>query len=218
MNLLDMRTEVLAHGFDASLFGSDRINRYLNDAYMLVCRRVDYYIDESSQQIATVAGTATFPLPANFARIRSLLDTDRQTELTEVSVRDIDRSSIAQATPNYYALDAQNIHLYPTPDGIHNLLFRYWLLPALLVGDTDTPTLPADWHRLLTEYAIGRCYWAEDDAGTGSQWEQKFATTLAEFTADQRFPSTDYPTQAEGMWESDRQLPNNSWTIYGGWY
>ena len=52
-----MRTEVLNHGFDLNQY-HDRITQYLNDAQGLVCRRVDYYLDEATLAIPTVAGTA----------------------------------------------------------------------------------------------------------------------------------------------------------------
>jgi hypothetical protein len=217
MNLQQLVTEVEAHGFDPNQYGA-RVVNYLNDAYLLVCRRVDYYMDETTETIATTAGQSSFPWPANMARIRSVLDTDRNVELQAVGDRDIDRSQPTQGTPNYYAQDGPNIRIYPTADGVHNLLFRYWLLPSVLVNSTDTPTLPADWHRMLSEYAIARCFWADDDATMGQAWDQKFLMTLSEFTADVRFPSTDYPTQAEGMWNQERSLGGNSWTLYGSGY
>lgn len=217
MNLQQLTAEVEAHGFDPNQYGA-RIINYLNDAYMLVCRRVDYYIDEAIDVVATTVGTATFPFPANLARIRSVYDTDRNVELEAVGLREIDRSQPTQGTPNYYAIDGTNIHLYPTPDGVHNLVMRYWLLPNVLVNSMDTPTLPTDWHRLLTEYAIARCFWGDDDSTMGQAWDQKFAMTLSEFTSDQRFPSTDWPTQAQGLWDQERQLGGNSWTLYGAGY
>lgn len=213
MNLGQLRAEVQIHGFGTTDFPASRINAYLNDGYLLACRRVDYYADEATQTIATSAGVATFPLPGNWARIRSLLDTDREVELDQVGLRDIDRAWVQQGTPLYYAQDGTNIHLYPTPDGVHNLQLRYWLLPAILVLDTDTPTIPTDWHRLLSEYAIARCYWGEDDIASGQQWDQKFATTLAEFEADVRFPSTDYPTRVKSMW-GDGGLGSHGWTRF----
>jgi hypothetical protein len=214
-NLLALRTEVLNHGFDPVLFGSARINQYLNDAQALVARRVQWYNEEAVQDTATVSGTATYAWPANFLRIRSLRDTDRHVELRSVSLRDIDRSGASNGAPNYYALDGGNIHLYPTPDAVYNLELRYWSSPSTLVNDTDVPSIPADWHRILWIWAVKECYAAEDDPTTAGYWESQFNNTLAELAADLKFPSTDAPAQAEGMWNQDRSLGSAGWSMYG---
>ena len=39
---------------------------------------------------------------------------------------------------------------------------------------------------------------------------------LAMFEADQRFPNSDMPHQASGMWEGDRSLTASGWSMYGG--
>src|SRR5437868_6924011 len=105
MNLLALRNEVLNHGFDPITF-SARITTYLNDAQNLIARRTDYYVDEASQTITTVNGTSNYSFPADFAKVRSVDDLDRQTELQYVNLRDIDRSSTVTGTPNYYAIDS----------------------------------------------------------------------------------------------------------------
>jgi hypothetical protein len=216
MNLLQMRTEVLAHGFDPIAFSS-RINAYLNDAQSLVARRVDYYIDETQFDFSPVVGTAKYALPTNFGRVRSLRDTSRQMEMQAVGLRQIDRSSLANGAPMYYALDGANMHLYPTPDNLtYTMELRYWMLPVALVNDTDTPTLPADWHHLLWPYAVSLCYESEDDAQMGQYWMKRFTDELAMFAADQKFPSTDSPSQVAGMWDGQDSLSPAGWTLWGG--
>ena len=214
MNLGAIRAEVLAHGFDPTQFGSARINQYINDGQNLICRRVDWYTDETVQDISTVAGTAVYAWPADFARGRSLRNTALNQELQEVSLRDIDRASSSQGSPTVYAIDGPNIHLYPTPDGAYPLELRYWKLPPALVNDTDIPVIPADWHSLLWVYACWIAYEAEDDPSMGQYWQQRFNTELSEFSADVKFPTTDYPTQAAGMWDEDRQLSGTGWSFW----
>lgn len=214
MNLLALRNEVLNHGFDPIVF-SARINQYLNDAQGKVCRRVDFYIDEATSDFSTVVGTLLYPQPADFARDRSLRRTDVQVELTQVGLRTIDRSPpLASGVPRYYAIDGQNLHVYPTPDNVYPLELRYWKLPAQLVADGDTPTIPADYHALLVFWALKRCYAAEDDPQTAQYWEQQFNTMLAEFSADVKFPSGDSRTQMASMWEGGERI-GSGWSIYG---
>lgn len=216
MNLLQLRTETLAHGFDPNQYGT-RINQYLNDAQNLVARRVDYYVDETTSLFSTTSGTDTYAWPTGLARIRSLFDTNRRVELEYVSVRAMDASPNSSGAPIYYAVVTSAVRLYPVPDGIYPLEMRYWTLPATLVGDTDTPTIPADWHHMLWEYAVAQCYWADDDSTMGQSWEQKFNTTLSMFAADQKFPDSDGPSQAAGMWDSGQALGSSSvWGLYAG--
>lgn len=237
MNLLAIRTEILAHGFDPTTFSAARLNQYINDGLALIARRVDYYVDEKQVTLATVAGTSTYtllpgglagpagtaedilsPSGADYARIKSVLDTDRQVELEAVSERDMDRSSAAQGTPNYYAISyGGNLRLYPTPDGVHNLIVRAWSMPPLLVGDTDVPQLPEDWHHLLWVYACWICYEAEDDASMGQYWMNRFNAELAEFSADAKFPNSDFPTQCRGMWDDEAKLSQGGWALYLGY-
>lgn len=219
MTLAQMRTEVLAHGFDPGVY-SARVTQYLNDAQALACRRVEYYVDEAASDLSTVVGTSLYPLPANFAKVRSVRDTGRQQEMVAVGLRDIDRSIATSGSPEFYALDAANIHLYPTPDNIYPIEIRYWLEPADLVNDTDTTSIPAAYQRMLIYHAIGECYAADDDTATAQYWEGLFTNLMAEFAGDVKFPNDDMPTVAAGMWESGRALHPRGWQIMGtdwGW-
>lgn len=214
MNLLALRNEVLNHGFDPIAFGA-RINQYLNDAQALICRRVDYYVDEASLDFNTISGTSNYPQPADFARDRALRETDVQVELTQVDLRMIDRSAPMTGPPRFYALDGVTLHLFPTPDNVYPMELRYWKLPAALVNDTDTSNIPADWHHMLWVYATWLCYEAEDDQQSGQYWMQRFNTELAEFSADQRFPSSDSPSQIADMWNPSPSVGSRGWSVYG---
>jgi len=204
MNLQELRQEVLDHGFDPNAF-STRINRYLNDAQNLVARRVNYYLSEAQYAFSTVAGTALYVPPGNWARLRSLVDTDRDRALQEVSLSWIDNSPDSSGRPYCYTLDGSQftaeLRLYPTPDGVYPLALRYWERPAELVADTDVPQIiPTDWHHMLWVYATWMCYEAEDDPQMGQYWQGRFASELSMFSADQKFPNTDTVDQIDSMW------------------
>lgn len=216
MQLSDLRNEVLAHGFDSSVYGT-RITQYINDAQNLVARRIDYHVDENVYDFSTAAGTSTYAWPADMARIRSLRDTSRQIEMQEVGLRMIDRSSLSNGAPAFYAFSGQNLVLYPTPDNVYPMELRYWVMPPALVNDSDVPTLPSDWHHILWVYATWMCYEGDDDAQMGQYWQQRFNQELSMLAADQKFPSTDYPTQASGMWDSEQTLTPLGWTYWGGY-
>ena len=77
MQLSDIRNEVYAKGFGTTTFPASRVNQFINDGYSMICRRVDYYMDEASSTFPTTVGTAIYPLPANWARVRELFDATR---------------------------------------------------------------------------------------------------------------------------------------------
>jgi hypothetical protein len=216
MQLIDMRTEVFACGFDPVLFGASRINMYINDGYLNLVRRVDYYVDENTQDYPTVQGTAMYPLPTDFARVRSVRRTDLGEEMTAVGLRTIDRSFTTAGAPVFYAMDGANIHLFPVPDQAYPLELRYWKLPALLVNDTDVPTIPADYHSLLIFWAVAAAYSAEDDSQTGALWQAKYDKGLSEFSADMKFPNDDAPNQLTDMWAGPASLNQRGWSLSGG--
>lgn len=212
MQLLAMRQEVEAHGFSDITFGA-RINRYLNDAYLMSVRRVSYYVDEATLDFSTVAGTTSYPQPTDFAKDRSLrfVGTSFVGELQSVGLRTIDRSVPTSGIPTNYAIDGNSLHLYPTPDNVYSLELRYWKLPALMVADTDSPTIADDYCDMLIYWAINRCYAAEDDSQTAAYWMQQYNTRLAEFSADVKFPDDNQASQIADFWQGPPSI-NRGWT------
>lgn len=188
-----------------------RIPRYLNDAQNQIANSVEYFTEEAAYAFTTVAGTALVPWPADLSMARSVIDLTRHVQLQAVTLSDIDRSSASQGSPYAYAMDGPNIHLYPTPDGAYSLELRYWQMPAPLVADTDVPSLPADWHKLLWIYAVAECYAGEDDPQTAQYWTSRFQQGLADFTANARFPNSDRSHQVKGMW--DQGSLRQGWTL-----
>ena len=217
MQLSDIRTEVYAKGFGTTRFPVSRVNNFINDGYLMICRRVQYYTQEASYSINTANGTTNYALPAGWGRIRDLWDTVRNVAIIPTSLRMIDNSGVpSNGPPQYYAMDGANIHLWPTPDAIYNLSLRYWSLPSLLVNDTDVPTLPPDYHKLLWLYGTWQCYESDDDPTMGQFWQTRFTTELNMFAADVKFPDTEGNDMAESMWDSDRGLnPSGQWSLWG---
>lgn len=216
MQLVDIRTEVYNKGFDAGLFPASRLNQFINDGYLNIFRRVQFYAGESTQDFSTSNGVATYPWPTNSARIRFVWDTTRQVRLLPVSLREMDNSGLpGTGPPQYYALEGSNFHIWPTPDGIYNLETRFWLMPQPLVNDADVPVFPADYHNLLVRYTTAECYKSEDDFGTAAQWEADFEKDLARFMADQKFPDSETPDVVKSFWDQERGLTQKGWSLWG---
>lgn len=206
MNLLDLRTEVLAHEVNASV---DRVNAFLNNGLRNLARRVNFWAESAQQTITTVAGQASYPWPDDFGRARYLRDTDPSSPhtLKAVRLRDIDESVVSTGRPYFFAVDGPAMLLYVTPDQEYDLELRYWKLPPLLVEDTDIPAIPDDYHRTLVYYALQRAYESEDDMEMGQYWAGQWAQGLREMANDVKFPLTDSPRRIRDMWgQDDRQL------------
>ena len=218
MDLGELRAEVNARGFTTPTFTDARINQLLNDAQNFVARRCNYWVNESSDSISTVSGTASYAWPSDLGRVREVFGTDEHFALVPVGLRQIDRSLPANGRPYFYALDGGNIHLYPTPDNVYTLTLRYWAIPTAMSSDSDTPNLPTDWHHILWTYVVWKCFEADDDSALGPYWKNEFNQLLAEFEADQKFISSEYPWQASGMWGEDAGLSptGDTWIFWGG--
>ena len=200
MNLGQMRTEVLANGFDPVQFGSSRVDSFLNDGYAYICSQVNFTGDEATQDFSTTSGTALYPQPADVSDIRSLRDTSRNLQLEPVSLRALDRSPSSQGAPSCYALNGLNFYLWPTPNGVYPIECRYWRVPPVLVADSDIPSLiPAMWHWLIWSWAVAQCFRAEDDVQRAGAWDQRFSKGLSDFSASVKFTS-DQNTRAASMW------------------
>lgn len=218
MDLADIRTEVLAHGFGKVQFPAARLNQYANEGYAIINRRSAFYQGHSSQQFVTVAQQNLYPWPADLIRIRSLHNTDENIMLKSVFLDDLDRSNpTTQGKPYCYALNGTNVQLYPTPDTGYNLMLRYAATAPPLINDNDEPWLPDEWQSLIVYYMLKRCYAGDDDMQQAQYWESQFNTMLSEFAADVKFPSVDAPKQVRGMWEQDTGVGSPGWGSYWGW-
>lgn len=201
--LADLRSEILNHGFDGTIFTSSVLNQYLNDALGEVSAKTQYYGEEQQLVTTTVAGTARVNLPTGFTKIRTVRIPDQGMELGLWDLRDIDRTmSTTTGTPTAYALEGVTLRLYPVPNDAYTLDVRYWSTLSPLVSDSDSPTLPPRYHSKLCAYAIARCYEREDDPQQAQYFQAQWERTVSELKADLVFSVTDGPRQVKSQWDN----------------
>jgi hypothetical protein len=210
VNLAGIRTEVLNHGFDPSIYTASRVNQYINDAIGELSAKAQYYGEQ--QQYSFTATTASTPLPSGLTKVISIRLTDTGQELVPVDIRDIDRSGTSAGTPMWYALNGGNLILYPTPDQSYATAVRYFKTMSPLVSDTDVPSLPARYHLKLSTYAIARCFEAEDDPQQATYYQQMWDKTIRELKADVIFPTLDGARQIRSQWDDGMRKPG--WGFY----
>lgn len=179
---LQMQTEVLDHGFGTQY--STRIKAWLNQAQQRIARAVDMRELETRTTVNTVNGVATVALPADFVRLQSLVDAAIGRPLDPKSGAEIDAMPAATGRPVFYGLGAEGIRLWPTPDAVYTLTYRYYKDPADMVADADVSTVPADWHDLMVTFALARAYRAEDDAEMANFHMATFEKDLALLAGD----------------------------------
>lgn len=196
---LQLQDEVLAYGFGASAYRA-RVQRWLNEGQHAAVRRVPTRDYLTSAITPTAPGTSSYILPADFARLESVVRSADQTPLHPVGIDWMDTLSAAGGTPQLYALDDQGLNLYPTPDGVYALKLRYWKDPVDMTSDTDAPTVPAAHQDILVSYAVSRAFRAEDDQERAASFMADFERGLAELAADRRGEIADGNRQVAGMW------------------
>jgi hypothetical protein len=182
----DIQTEALGVDFTASAFPGSRVGQYVNEAVHRIARRAHIPSLEQTQSISTVAGTSTYALTTDDIRVLSISNTTDRDALDEADIDDIDEYVLASGKPVMFALSANSLALYPTPDGVYPLQVRYLKDPTF-ANPTDTTTdvgLPDDYADLLVTYARMRLFRAEDDFDAAGQYKVEFDNDLRALKSD----------------------------------
>ena len=125
MNLLDLRTELYARGFD--YLSSTRANYFINRAYSELCEEEDWPFLE-----ATTSGTAPVSI-TDLRTIETVIDTTATRRLQPLDRRHIledDYQLSTTGSPScYYLTSCNTLAVYPanTTDTISE---RYWKVPT----------------------------------------------------------------------------------------
>jgi hypothetical protein len=182
----DLQTEALGNDFSASTFPGSRVGQYLNEAVTRVARRAHIPSLETTQSISTVNGTNTYALAADDVRILSVSNTTDRDPLEEVDIDEIDDYATSTGKPALFALSANSLVFFPTPDAVYPLQVRY-LKSTTFVNGSDTTTAvgyPDAYADLLVLFARGRMLRAEDDFDGASQFMAQFENDLRALKSD----------------------------------
>lgn len=126
-------------------------NQLINAAVHLVETEDDWAWLETTENIATIAGTDSY-LTAGTCLRTLALKSPNNVILRRVDVREIDGMT-GSGTPRMYATFGASLVVRPTPSAIETLLHRFLRTEAELVGAADTPLLPASYHPAVVEAA-----------------------------------------------------------------
>lgn len=199
----EMRTEVLAYGFDASVYSS-RVNRWLNDAQSEICRSIEIPELLVNSTISVLPLVASYTKPSDLVRVRALVDVANNNQLSVADYEDLLVNNGATANLNTgrsceYALGV-DILLSPVPETAYTLTFLYYKDPPTLSSDGDVSLITPDWHKAMIRYAVAEAYMAEDDQQMHAYHFQRFQQALLGLGSDRMGENDDSPERVKGTW------------------
>jgi hypothetical protein len=204
---LQMRTEVLAYGFDTNQYSS-RINSWLNEAQSRIARSCEIPKLWTTANISTIVGTGSYTLASNFIRMNKVFHNGAtQLELMPIDVGELRAmtqggTSTTVGIPEVYSISAEfTMTVAPVPDAVYTLTYDYYQRPTDLSADGDISTLPVDYHDLMVSYTLARCYRSEDDAQMSAFYQSEYQRDLQRLRVDlQGTTSKDGPKVIAGTW------------------
>jgi hypothetical protein len=160
----ELQAEALHDEFSPNKYAT-LVGRWMNEAIGKIGRRVELPALQSSETIATVAGTSAYDIPEDSVLFESLRYPDGQGQLEKLSIEAFDRSfSSGRGRPSSYTLYGSRILLTPTPDREYTLEARYrTATPEFSAATPIDSIFPHEYADLLVSYARSRAFRAEDD-------------------------------------------------------
>ena len=119
----------------------------------------------SSQSIATVNGTESYPLASDVGLVEQveLVNNADPTTFTILSPISLSDRVDGKGSPVGWYVIGSNLYLAPLPDAAYTLRVWYSRVGVTLVADSDTPIIPSQYHILLKLYAISQAKRKGDD-------------------------------------------------------
>lgn len=201
---LDLQEEVLSHQFAPNKY-RELVRRWLNQAQRRAVIESEIRTQEASDEISTEAGTLSYQMPSDFAREIDFVETESKRPLTPADLREFDTFPSSTGRPSAYTVIGSQLALYPTPDAVYPLVFRYWKLPQDMVSDTDTPEIPVQYQELLTAFALKKAFQKENDWQEATSWEAQWEKGILKMRGEVQSDVFDGPRQVSGSWEDPHQ-------------
>jgi hypothetical protein len=194
----NLLSEVLAHQFNSGRY-SDLIVTWLDQAQKRIYRKSKLRTAQDVYEFDTEADEPEYALPADYARIERVINTDIQNPLLFMEQKDYDDADTSDGTPDRYVIFGTNLFLYPTPNAAVPIRLRYWTLPPTITTETN-PVIPDDYSQLLVEYALSKAYQAEHDFDAATYHRSNFDVELLNLTSETTEDSREAPTRVKGCW------------------
>lgn len=140
-------------------FPAATVIRFINQANHFIEVDEDWPWGQTSTTFNTADGTDTYSPPANWRKTRRLRVTvgSDKIPLERRPIDEIDDWGVQSGQPEVYAIEGDQIVVWPTPDGVYAVTHRYQKVEAELAAGGDTPGMPAAFHAAIAEVAAWMC-------------------------------------------------------------
>lgn len=196
---LELQEEVLAFQFSPGKYQS-LVRTWLNDAQRLAVTEGEIRTQQETASYVTISGDSTLEFPADFGRLIDLHDEGADQRLDSLDLRELDELPEESGRPTEYAVEGDELKLYPSPDGAYELRLRYWHLPADMTADGDEPELPKQHHHRLPAYPMWKAYLRENDYAAASVWKAEWEAALLKMRGEVQSDTFDGPRQVPGSY------------------
>jgi hypothetical protein len=203
MDFVSLQNEVLAHGFDQTVYRT-RVKNWLNEAQSRIGRILELPSFYTTTVITTSSGQDTYILPTDVIRINGVTNPNSPSELAYVNdpadVNYYNQAGQNMGEPQYYTFTGTSLRFAPVPDSTYSLTVDYYKAPATLSSDGDISLLTSDYHDVMISYALSRAYRSEDDMQMSQFFYAEFMRDLQQMGADRQSVVRDGPRQIPGSW------------------
>lgn len=186
MNLSELRTRVrrLTGIRDTDYLSDAEVDATVNEVYRELAGADDWPFLMRTHEVATVAGTAEYALPATFRRFTSanIVGSERRA-LDQRPAIELDAlDTVDDDEPEWFAQVAdasgQRILLWPTPDAVYTVTLRGYVEVDDLSAGTS-PVWSEEFHPLIAYGAAARLLAEEgDDSGRAERYEAELRDAL----------------------------------------
>ena len=145
------------------------LNEVINDAIQHIATEGDWPWLERFSSLVLVPGTATYVMPSDWQRTRSL--TVDGEEIPFVSVRDIDDTT---AETNGYSTSGDSFTLSPTPTNVSTVKMRYLAAENTLTDDSHSPKLPVQYHGAIVAWCVAELKRRKNDLRAAAVYDEVY--------------------------------------------
>jgi len=174
--ITEVRTDYLDDtlGVDTNdaLVSEASLLRFTDEAEEQSCRRMDLLYDETTASVCAITiadGTKAYAIDSRITKLERVswngidLPKKHESEYSGTSWRE------TEGEPTSYYVKQRSIYLHPTPDADavsedNALALAVFRTPETsITADTDTPEIPAEFHRDLINWVLYRVYNLRDE-------------------------------------------------------
>lgn len=204
----DILNELTQHGFED--IDTAQLLRFINDAYYEFCS-LPYPFLERSASVTLTPGSATMSIVDTDShivnKIIAVSNNTQKYSLVPIRLGTLTKNYAGYLTdtgsPLYYYELNDVWSVYPTPTSADTLTVRYTITPKEL-GSSDTPIVPIQYRRIITNGALYKAYMMNDDVDIAQYYKKEVADKTRLVQEDlwrQQYDRPDYVTDTDEEWQ-----------------